>query len=71
MGKLCLSARDGDYIVLVLPDGRTVRVDVEMDVYHRKVKLHFDAPGDVRIYRDKPWESIQASRAPKSGEVSP
>ncbi len=62
MGTLCLSARNGDYFMLVLPDGRTIRIDVEMYA-PRQVRLQFSAPQDVRIWRDENWERLQDQEA--------
>jgi len=66
---LCLSFRDGDYAVLVLPDDRTVRVTVELDLRHWKARLHFESPPDVRIWRDKIWEDMQTEQAQPQPQV--
>jgi carbon storage regulator CsrA len=50
--------------VIVLPDGRTVRVSVLSPRTGEGVRLGVQAPADVRIWRDEVWAKKQAGAVP-------
>lgn len=60
---LVLTRNDGQSVVLILPDGRQVRVTVRRHRHDKwdVVRLAFDAPPDVVIWRQE--------IAPARGEV--
>lgn len=47
---LCLSRRDGEQIIITIPDGRTVTITVH-GKHRGKTHLHFAAERDIAIDR--------------------
>jgi carbon storage regulator CsrA len=57
-GWLCLSRKPGETVTLVLPDGREATVRV-IELRPDKVRLGFEAPPDVVIFREELREKFR------------
>lgn len=56
---LVLGVRPQEYVMLVLPDNRTVKVML-VDILHiHKARLGFVAPDDVKILRQDVYERME------------
>lgn len=56
---LVLSRRRDEEIVIQLPDGTEIVLTV-VDMWGRNVRLGFEAPREIRVYRREVIEAIRA-----------
>jgi sRNA-binding carbon storage regulator CsrA len=57
--RLLLARKPGEQIVLILPDGRTMAVQVTHSRNRQNIKVAFEAPQDVRIMRPEIAPELQ------------
>lgn len=55
---LVIERKDGERIVIQLPDGREIRFTVDLR-RTRRVPIGFDAPSDIRIHREENHEAMK------------
>lgn len=69
---LALTRREGEEIVIVLPDGREMIICVRsVDRMSRKALLLFDAPQDVKIHRREVHDAMKRDEAKKEPPYIP
>lgn len=59
---LVLARRVGEWVVIPLPDGRRIRIQVTKSE-RGMVRLGFEAPDDIEINREEVQDRIDAERA--------
>lgn len=61
---LVFSRRVGEKTVITTSSGERIVVQVRR-VLGRNIRMSFDAPSSVRIYREEVWRAIQAKEGRK------